>query len=261
MPWVFRGLRNGIVTTRYPRRADDYAEHGVRSLARPVSGAVWEPGLDEVCPTGAINETRRLVQVDQGRCIGCGACVFTRPEMFAWQSGSDAARLVRDALVVPELVETDDELHRLRAQLSHRTRALRRSVHIRHVDAGSDGAEEWEILALLNPVYDVHRLGIFFTASPRHADILLVTGAGTHGMAAPLARTLEAMPRPLVVIAAGTDAISGGLISPSYATAGGVGDLLPVDVWVPGSPPSPFSLLHAILLATGRLTAESRRAS
>lgn len=258
MPWVFRGLRDGILTTRYPRRPDPYAQDGVHALARPADDAVWEPGLDELCPTGAIREAHGRVRLDQGRCIGCGACITAHPETFTWQPGMTATPS-RDGLVVPELAETDEELRRLRAELSRRTRALRRSVHIRHIDAGSDGADEWEVLALLNPVYDVHRLGIFVTASPRHADILLVTGAGSHGMAAPLARTLEAMPRPLVVIAAGTDAISGGLTSPSYATAGGIGDLLPVDVWVPGSPPSPFSLLQAILLATGRLT-EARRA-
>ena len=83
---------------------------------------------------------------------------------------------------------------------------------------GSDGSEEWEILALLNPVYDVHRLGIFLTASPRHADVLLVTGAGAHGMTEPLRRTYDAMPDPKIVIAVGTDAVSGGLRRPSYAT-------------------------------------------
>jgi Ni,Fe-hydrogenase III small subunit len=99
----------------------------------------------------------------------------------------------------------------------------------------------------------VHRLGIFFTASPRHADVLLVTGAGARAMAAPLRRTYDGMPEPKIVIAVGTDAVSGGLVSPSYATAGGVGGVLPVDVWLPGSPPSPFSILHALLFALGRL--------
>jgi Ni,Fe-hydrogenase III small subunit/ferredoxin len=258
MPWVFRGLRDGVLTTRYPRRDDAYAQTGVTALARPAPGARWEPGLGSLCPTGAISGGDGLVRVDQGRCIGCGTCIAQRPEAFVWAPGSEPGQVSRDALVVPDLPETDERLTALRTNLAERTRALHRSVHIRHVDTGSDGAEEWEILALLNPVYDVHRLGIFFTASPRHADILLVTGAGSHGMAAPLARTLEAMPRPLVVIAAGTDAISGGLVSPSYATAGGIGDLLSVDVWVPGSPPSPFALLHAILLATGRIPAGTR---
>ncbi len=103
-------------------------------------------------------------------------------------------------------------------------------------------------------MYDVHRLGIFLTASPRHADVLLVTGAGARGMTAPLRRTLDGMPDPKLVIAVGTDAVSGGLISPSYATAGGVGDAVSVDAWVPGSPPSPFSILHALLLVLGRLS-------
>lgn len=258
MPWVFRGLRNGILTTQYPRRPDPYATDGVQSVACPMPGARWEPGIDAVCPTGAIAETDGTLRVDQGRCIGCGTCVIGRPDLFGWQPGPDTSRLRRSALVVPESAETDKDLVQLRARLAERTKALRRSVHIRHIDTGSDGSEEWEILALLNPVYDIHRLGIFFTASPRHADILLVTGAGSHGMAAPLARTLEAMPRPLVVIAAGTDAISGGLVAPSYAVAGGIEELVPVDVWVPGSPPSPFALLHSILLATGRLPAGKR---
>ena len=123
---------------------------------------------------------------------------------------------------------------------------------------GSDGTEEWEILALLNPVYDVHRLGIFLTASPRHADVLLVTGAGARGMTEPLRRAYDAMPEPKIVIAVGTDAISGGLASPSYATTGGVGATVPVDLWLPGSPPSPFSILHALLLAVGRLPGAQR---
>jgi Ni,Fe-hydrogenase III small subunit len=154
-------------------------------------------------------------------------------------------------LVVPVPEESETALAQARADLGRRVRALRRSVHVRHVDAGSDGSEEWEIAALLNPVYDVHRLGIFFTASPRHADLLLISGAGSAGMAGPVRTTYEAMPDPRVVVAVGTDAASGGMVSPTYATRGGVGDLVPVDVWVPGSPPSPFSILHGILLAVG----------
>ncbi|MFI5783339.1 ferredoxin [Nocardia sp. NPDC051570] len=253
MPWILRALRDGIVTTRYPKHRDDYADQGVRSVARPLPDTQWDNGFDALCPTSAIDRGDGQVRLDQGRCIGCGACVRARPDVFDWETGSETMRLGRESLIVPSLAETDTGLRELRARLADRTRALRRSVHIRHVDAGSDGADEWEVQALLNPIYDVHRLGIFFTASPRHADILLVTGAGAAGMALPLARTLNAMPRPVVVIAAGTDAISGGLTSPSYATNGGVGQLLPVDVWVPGSPPTPFALLHAILRGTGRL--------
>lgn len=239
--WIFRGLRDGVVTTRWPRRPDPYFD-AWRGPATVIGDA------EAPCPTSAI----RRGTLDQGLCIQCGRCVDAAPDSFAWSRGSAVATLTREALTVP--TETDESLARVRADLSRRTRALGRSVHIRHVDAGSDGAEEWEILALLNPVYDVHRLGIFFTASPRHADILLVTGAAARGMSAPLRRTFDGMPDPKVVIAAGTDAISGGIVGPSYATAPGVGGLVPVDVWVPGSPPSPFALLHAILFAIGRLS-------
>ena len=156
-------------------------------------------------------------------------------------------------MVVGAVEETDEALAELRASLARRVRWLRRSVHLRHIDTGSDGSDEWEIEALTNPVYDLHRLGIFFTASPRHADILLVTGIGAAGMVEPLRRTLDAMPKPTVVIAVGTDAISGGLIGGGDTGGDGVGDLVPVDVWVPGAPASPFSILHAILLALGRV--------
>lgn len=255
MPWALRGLREGVVTTRYPRRPDPYADAFPAAVRAAPTGDVDEA----LCPTDAIRNADGRLRIDRGRCVLCGRCVHDRPDLFSWAPGSQIAALTRPALVVPPLSagsdseETDEALAEVRRRLAARTRMLRRSVHVRHVDVGSDGADEWEVLALLNPVYDVARLGIFLTASPRHADILLVTGAGAHGMAAPLRRTLEAMPRPVVVIAAGVDAVDGGMVAPSYAVAGGVGGLVDVDVWVPGSPPSPFSLLHALLLATGRL--------
>ena len=151
---------------------------------------------------------------------------------------------------MPDAAGTSDAVTAARAALAARTAALRRSVHIRHVDAGSDGSAEWEIQALLGPVYDVHRLGVFFTASPRHADVLLVTGGGAPGMIEPLRTTYEGMPDPKVVIAVGTDAISGGLLGDHLA---GVAAHVPVDIWVPGDPPSPFGILKALLVAMGRL--------
>ncbi|MGH8921350.1 MAG: NADH:ubiquinone oxidoreductase, partial [Actinomycetes bacterium] len=172
MPCVLRGLRNGVVTTRYPGRLDPYAEAfpaAVRPLATGSSNGI---PVDALCPTGAIRSERDVLRVDTGRCILCGRCVRERPELFGWIPGSQTARLHRPALVVPQLPETDEAVDLLRRQLAARTGMLRRSVHIRLVDVGSDGSEEWEVLALLNPVYDVHRLGIFFTASPRHADVL-----------------------------------------------------------------------------------------
>lgn len=256
MPWIFRGLRNGILTTRWPQHADTYFDEfpaAVGVIGGPdaaVSEAVAKAAA--ACPTDAISVAPRP-RLDRGRCILCGRCVERASDWFAWEPGSSTAQLSRRALVVGDVQETDEALAELRAALGRRIRRLQRSVHLRHIDTGSDGTDEWEIEALTNPVYDVHRLGIFFTASPRHADMLLVTGIGASGMVEPLRRTLEAMPAPTVVIAVGTDAVSGGLIGGGYTGGTGISGLVPVDVWVPGAPASPFSLLHGILLALGRL--------
>lgn len=256
--WVLRGLRNGVLTTRWPARPDPYAASG-RGPATVLTPYPADPEqLGWLCPTGAISRDAGGLRLDQGRCVQCGRCVAAQPDVFGWSMGPAAAALARSGLVVPEIAETPERLAAVRDGLRARTTALRRSVHLRHVDAGSDGTEEWEILALFNPVYDAHRLGIFLTASPRHADILLVTGAGARGMTEPLLRTHDAMPHPKIVIAVGTDAVSGGLVGPSYAVTGEPAATVPVDIWLPGSPPTPFSILHALLLAVGRLPIGTR---
>jgi len=259
--WVLRGLRDGVLTTRWPRRDDPYATalRGPATVLDPEAAAADRGDLAGLCPTGAISRDSGVIRLDQGRCVQCGHCVAARPDLFGWAAGPGTAALTAAGLVVPEVAETPERLTAMRGGLKSRAGALRRSVHLRHVDAGSDGTEEWEILALFNPVYDVHRLGIFLTASPRHADILLVTGAGARGMTEPLRRTYDAMPDPKIVIAVGTDAVSGGLAAPSYAVTGGIADTVPVDVFVPGSPPPPFSILHGLLLAIGRLPAAEGR--
>ncbi len=258
--WVLRGLRNGVLTTGWPGRPDVYA-NATRGPATvkpgPAAAALPAAEAARLCPVDAISADQDGgIRVDQGKCILCGRCVAARPDVFAWSADPHRATLTRPELVVPA-AESPDALREVSDRLRVRTRALRRSVHLRHVDAGSDGSEEWEIMALLNPVYDIHRLGLFFTASPRHADILLVTGAGARGMAGPLRETYDAMPDPKVVIAVGTDAVGGGIVSPSYAVSGGVGDIVPVDVWLPGSPPSPFAILSALLTAVGRIPASA----
>lgn len=255
MPWLTRGLRQGVVTTGYPRRRDGYGP----AFAGSVTFTPERSGLEDMvvaaaaCPTGAIELDGAVPRLDRGRCILCARCAQLAPEAFRLVPDFETSAIARGQLAVPQLEGDEEQVGMVRQALESRVRALRRSVHVRHIDVGSDGSEEWEVAALNNPVYDVERLGIFFTASPRHADILLATGVGSAGMAGPLKETFDAMPCPKVVIAAGVDAISGGLVGKGYASNGGICGLVPVDVFVPGSPPSPFGLLFGILLATGRL--------
>lgn len=154
-------------------------------------------------------------------------------------------------------VETGDgrEFELTGARLREKVRALLggRSLHIRQVDAGSCNGCELEISALSNPVYDIERFGVHFVASPRHADILLVTGPVTRQMEEALRRTYEAVPEPRIVIASGDCAVNCGVFAGSYAVAGPVESVIPVDVKILGCPPAPIVLLRAILAAVDRL--------
>ena len=124
---------------------------------------------------------------------------------------------------------------------------LGRSLSIRHVDAGSCNGCELEIHALSNAFYDLERFGLRFVASPRHADVLTVTGPVTKNMREALLRTYNAMPDPKWVVAIGTCAVDGGLFSGSYAVAGGVKDVVPVDLHISGCPPNSKALLAGLL--------------
>ena len=122
-----------------------------------------------------------------------------------------------------------------------------RSLAIRELDSGSDNATEIEMVNLTTPYYDVERYGITFVASPRHADVLAVTGAVTHNMEIAVMKTYEAMPFPKLVIAVGDDACDGGIFKGTYAVNGGADTVIPVDLKIPGNPPSPKEILTALL--------------
>jgi Ni,Fe-hydrogenase III small subunit len=128
-------------------------------------------------------------------------------------------------------------------------RTLGRALTIRHVDAGSCNWCELEIQALTNPYYNLEGIGIRFVASPRHADMLLVTGPVSKHMAIALKRTYDATPEPKLVVAVGDCGCTGGIFGQSYASLGGVASVIPVDVAIPGCPPSPRALLQGILAA------------
>ncbi len=123
-----------------------------------------------------------------------------------------------------------------------------RSLAIRELDTGSDNTTEIEINNLNNPFYDVERFGITFVASPRHADVLLVTGAVTHNMAIAARKTYDAMPSPKFVVAVGDDACTGGIFAGTYAVLGGADKIFPVDLKIPGNPPTPVQILAGLLV-------------
>lgn len=155
----------------------------------------------------------------------------------------------------------DPELVEFAVELAAVTRArLGRSLSIRHVDSGSCNACELELHALGNAFYDLERFGLKFVASPRHADVLLVTGPVTRNMSEALRRTYDAMPNPKWVIAAGGCAFDGGAFAGSYAIFGGVGALVPVDLHIPGCPPAPLTLLKGLLALMMHVTADGKKA-
>lgn len=156
--------------------------------------------------------------------------------------------LLKAPLTEPGPDAGDPELAALAAKVGQSARRqLGRSLSIRQVDAGSCNACELEINALGNAFYDLERFGLHFVASPRHADVLLVTGPVTRNMREALLRTYEATPAPKWVVAAGACALDGGLFAGSYATVGGVSSVIPVDLHIPGCPPTPTQLLKGLL--------------
>jgi Ni,Fe-hydrogenase III small subunit len=144
----------------------------------------------------------------------------------------------------------EDELDQLKTKLTMQIKKIfGRSLHIRHLDSGSSNACEWELTALLNPVYDVQRFGIDFVASPRHADMILITGGVTRNLEEAVRKTFAAVPTPKLVVAIGDDACGRGIIGRTYANYGGVDQIIPVNVYVPGNPPTPIEILQGILKA------------
>jgi Ni,Fe-hydrogenase III small subunit/formate hydrogenlyase subunit 6/NADH:ubiquinone oxidoreductase subunit I len=268
----------GIVTTKYPEEPAQISEH---FRGRPTFDFhKWKDARSaaDVCPTGAIdvrdNGDSRRVTVDYGLCVFCGLCAETSPDQAIQitQEFEMACASRRNLILTADYSLNADGTHREfravgrqapgtdgdvervgRATRERIQKLLKRSLAIREVDAGSCNGCELEIVALNNPVYDLERFGIHFVASPRHADMLLVTGPVTRNMELALIKTYQAMPEPRLVVAVGACGISGGIFGKNYASLGGVDNVVPVDVYIPGCPPRPQALLQGILLALGRL--------
>jgi len=159
-------------------------------------------------------------------------------------------QITKAGIVTEAAPESDEALRQVEQRLQDVVlRHFGRSLAIRHVDAGSCNGCELEIHACNSPHYNLERLGIRFVASPRHADLLLVTGPVSRNMEVALRRTYEATPEPKLVVAVGDCGCSGGIFGESYASCGRVSNVIPVDVAVPGCPPAPLDIMKAILTA------------
>jgi Ni,Fe-hydrogenase III small subunit/formate hydrogenlyase subunit 6/NADH:ubiquinone oxidoreductase subunit I len=258
--WTFFGLRKGRATTPWPLSDGQTGQEGVLGMPKIDLARCADECREcvNVCPTEAIKfqpdamGAERL-EIDYGRCIVCQLCVEACPTDAATTSEDWAfgTRSRAELVLTSGTTEGTAPTGTLRPEPKSKTQ-FRRSLHIRHVDAGSCNGCESELQALNNPFYNLHRLGIFFTPSPRFADLLLVTGPVTHAMHAPLLRTYEAMPEPRFVMAVGTCAVSGGLVEGGYACGHGLEGVLPVDLYLPGCPPNPAALIEALLMFLDR---------
>ncbi|WP_298353879.1 NADH-quinone oxidoreductase subunit NuoB [Rhodoblastus sp.] len=246
--WTLFGLARGKATTSWPGAGAKDGQEGVLGMPRYDAEACRE-GCQEcaaVCPTGAIQTRESELALDYGRCVVCQLCTEACPT-GAMTPSNDWAFGVWDR---QDLNLSDPGTRRDRPIGPES--AFRRSLHIRHVDAGSCNGCESELQALNNPFYNLHRLGIFFTPSPRFADLLLVTGVVTNVMYEPLQAAYEAMPEPRWVMAVGTCAVSGGIAGGNYVCRTGLEGVLPVDVYLPGCPPNPAAIMAALLMFLDR---------
>lgn len=236
------------------------------------------------CPTSALQikddegRNKRTLSLSYADCIFCQLCAACPDEAIHFNGAFELAVRTKEelshtlsfelsaakkqAFFVPgsKLSFGDDrnlrsnDIQELGAAVRSQIKSLfGRSLHIREVDAGSCNGCELEIVNLNNPVYDLEQYGIHFVASPRHADMLLVTGPVTRQMELALVKTYQAMPSPKWVAACGACAIGGGSFRDSYAVINGVDQAIPVDVYIPGCPPRPEAILYGIFLALGKV--------
>lgn len=247
--WIRHAYSKGIVTTSFPDTPPTPDELPSGTCAPGASPGVLSrltADVRSLCPTEAITTT----EVDQGKCVRCARCLHHGLFGSAGTSGTVG---VRDALHWPDGHPPADP-----PRPDPPLATLARSVHVFLIDVGSCQGCNLEVLGLSNPYYDLNRLGLFFTNSPRHADVLVVVGVPTPAMVEPLRRTFEAMPSPKAVLAVGACAIDGGVFAGAPALRSPVSRVIPVDLYVAGCPPPPVAILEGLIrLARGPVGASA----
>jgi Ni,Fe-hydrogenase III small subunit/NAD-dependent dihydropyrimidine dehydrogenase PreA subunit len=250
-------LQQGHRTGAFPAREPDLPE---RFRGRPeVDPSRCPDGCRacvDACPTGALSTpapndtTTPTLTLDSGRCLFCTDCVDACPEgAVRFTPEYRLATRTRDELIITGAPTPAPRELRLRAEL---LRLFGRSLKLRQVSAGGCNACEADVNVLGTVVFDLGRFGVQFVASPRHADGLLITGPVSENMREALRKTYEAVPDPKIVIAVGACAISGGPYVDHPEVVGGADRLVPVDLYVPGCPPHPYTILEGILGLLGR---------
>lgn len=278
-------LNNKRVTMSNPIKELDLISENFKSKINIVTskdiydfelyGKVGE--IENICLSNAIKIRNKendatVVTLDNAKCFLCGRCEEVYPNLFKMGKNQNLAARNKEQLIdIVELQllrtdkkymkETIDEKSSDDLSYEQIGNALKekinnlfgRSLAIRQVDGGSCNGCEIELTALNNPIYDIERFGIHFVSSPRHADVLLVTGPVSQNMVVALEKTYHATPEPKIVIAVGACACSGGIFGDTYAATGGVDTVLPVDVYIPGCPPRPEALIYGLLTAMNKV--------
>lgn len=253
---MFKALRARIFqkyrTNKFPDAPPKLPEHfrGWPEFSPEEADALAWKQSAEICPVDAVDVNKKTI--DLGKCIFCGKCQAVNPAI-RFSSEYRMGRMSRTGIIADGGIPEVDE------QLDAGIKALYgKSLHIRQVSAGGCAACELDFNVLSTLAWDMGRLGIKVVASPRHADALLVTGPVTDNMRLALQKSYDAMGDPKLVIACGACAISGGIYQRSDKCSCGVENILPVDLYVPGCPPHPATLLEALVRFIGRRQKENR---